>query len=250
MRPSFQLGFETPTPIQAEAIPLLMEGHDLIGLAQTGTGKTAAFGLPMIEKMLAEGKRPDPRNIRALDSRPDPRTGEPDRRQPEGLRQQDPAQDRPRRRRRVDQQAVRAACARRRHPRRHARPPARPRRPPRRRPDRRPATSCSTKPTRCSTSASSTTCARSPSWFRRTARRMLFSATMPKAIADLAAEYLSNPASGRSHASGQGCRQGRAVRPLRRRREPEDRNPQEDAHREPGWPRHGLLCAPSTAPRS
>ena len=60
------LGFDTPTPIQAEAIPLVMEGHDLIGLAQTGTGKTAAFGLPMIEKMLKDDKRPDPRNIRAL----------------------------------------------------------------------------------------------------------------------------------------------------------------------------------------
>ncbi|MFP5076823.1 DEAD/DEAH box helicase [Rhizobium sp. YIM 134829] len=59
-------GFTVPTPIQAEAIPLVMEGHDLIGLAQTGTGKTAAFGLPMIERMLADGKRADPRNIRAL----------------------------------------------------------------------------------------------------------------------------------------------------------------------------------------
>ena len=60
------MGFETPTPIQAGAIPLVMEGHDLIGLAQTGTGKTAAFGLPMIEKLMVDGKRPDPRNIRAL----------------------------------------------------------------------------------------------------------------------------------------------------------------------------------------
>ena len=59
-------GFEKPTPIQAQAIPQVLKGNDLIGLAQTGTGKTAAFGLPMIEKLVAEGKRPDPRNIRAL----------------------------------------------------------------------------------------------------------------------------------------------------------------------------------------
>ncbi len=45
------LGFETPTPIQALAIPVLLTGCDFIGLAQTGTGKTAAFGLPLIEKM-------------------------------------------------------------------------------------------------------------------------------------------------------------------------------------------------------
>ena len=45
------LGFETATPIQILAIPLLLTGCDLIGLAQTGTGKTAAFGLPLIEKM-------------------------------------------------------------------------------------------------------------------------------------------------------------------------------------------------------
>ncbi|MCD2184231.1 DEAD/DEAH box helicase [Rhizobium sp. TRM96647] len=60
------LGFDKPTPIQEKAIPLVLAGNDLIGLAQTGTGKTAAFGLPMIERLLAEGRRPDPRNIRAL----------------------------------------------------------------------------------------------------------------------------------------------------------------------------------------
>ncbi|MGQ3210944.1 MAG: DEAD/DEAH box helicase [Shinella sp.] len=60
------LGFENATPIQEKAIPLVMEGSDLIGLAQTGTGKTAAFGLPMIEKLLLDARRPDPRNIRAL----------------------------------------------------------------------------------------------------------------------------------------------------------------------------------------
>jgi len=46
-----ELGFETPTPIQAKAIPALLSGGDLIGQAQTGTGKTAAFALPMIERI-------------------------------------------------------------------------------------------------------------------------------------------------------------------------------------------------------
>ena len=45
-----QMGFETPTPIQEQAIPILLQGDtDLVGLAQTGTGKTAAFGLPLVE---------------------------------------------------------------------------------------------------------------------------------------------------------------------------------------------------------
>ncbi len=46
-----EMGFETPTPIQAGAIPPLMKGHDLIGQAQTGTGKTAAFGIPLIQRI-------------------------------------------------------------------------------------------------------------------------------------------------------------------------------------------------------
>ncbi|WP_338812547.1 DEAD/DEAH box helicase [Bernardetia sp. Wsw4-3y2] len=46
------MGFESPSPIQAEAIPHLLEGRDVIGQAQTGTGKTAAFGIPLIERII------------------------------------------------------------------------------------------------------------------------------------------------------------------------------------------------------
>ena len=57
---------QTPTPIQAQAIPPIMAGRDLMGLAQTGTGKTAAFGLPLLHRLLDIGHPPGPRNIRAL----------------------------------------------------------------------------------------------------------------------------------------------------------------------------------------
>ena len=60
------MGLTKPTPIQAQGIPPCMEGRDILGLAQTGTGKTAAFGLPMITQILAYGKRPAPKTVRAL----------------------------------------------------------------------------------------------------------------------------------------------------------------------------------------
>ena len=59
-------GYETPTPIQEKAIPRLLEGCDLMGLAQTGTGKTAAFGLPLIDMLLANSGKPQPRTVKAL----------------------------------------------------------------------------------------------------------------------------------------------------------------------------------------
>jgi ATP-dependent RNA helicase DeaD len=59
------LGYEEPTPIQREAIPLLREGHDLIGLAGTGTGKTAAFTLPMIDRLAVHPAR-KPEGARGL----------------------------------------------------------------------------------------------------------------------------------------------------------------------------------------
>ena len=54
-------GYEEATPIQAETIPLVMQGLDVIGQAQTGTGKTAAFGLPILDKIDTENP-----NVQAL----------------------------------------------------------------------------------------------------------------------------------------------------------------------------------------
>ena len=50
------MNFTTPTPIQAQAIPLAMEGRDVLGTAMTGSGKTAAFCIPMIARMLANSR--------------------------------------------------------------------------------------------------------------------------------------------------------------------------------------------------
>src|SRR6478672_2241761 len=59
------LGYEEPTPIQREAIPHLLAGRDLIGQAGTGTGKTAAFALPLIERLLdgSSSSRRAPRGL-------------------------------------------------------------------------------------------------------------------------------------------------------------------------------------------
>ncbi len=53
-----ELGYEEPTSIQAEAIPALVRGADLIGQAATGTGKTAAFALPMLQRITLGRPRP------------------------------------------------------------------------------------------------------------------------------------------------------------------------------------------------
>ena len=57
LRAVTEMGFEEASPIQAKAIPAQMEGLDIIGQAQTGTGKTAAFGIPLLQKIDPENKK-------------------------------------------------------------------------------------------------------------------------------------------------------------------------------------------------
>jgi ATP-dependent RNA helicase RhlE len=59
-------GITTPTPIQAQAIPALLEGRDMLGIAQTGTGKTAAFGLPLLQHLSRRADGLQPKSARSL----------------------------------------------------------------------------------------------------------------------------------------------------------------------------------------
>src|SRR5262245_4158921 len=58
--------YHTPTPIQAQTIPLALSGRDVVGIAQTGTGKTAAFALPILNRLLANRIRLQPKTCRVL----------------------------------------------------------------------------------------------------------------------------------------------------------------------------------------
>ncbi len=59
-------GYDTPTPIQLQAVPYVLQGRDLLGCAQTGTGKTAAFALPILHRFMQQPSKASPRPIRAL----------------------------------------------------------------------------------------------------------------------------------------------------------------------------------------
>jgi len=61
-----QLDYTTPTPVQAKAIPAVLAGRDLMAAAQTGTGKTAGFALPVLQRLALEGEKVASNSIRAL----------------------------------------------------------------------------------------------------------------------------------------------------------------------------------------
>jgi len=60
------LGITEPTPIQERAIPFALDGSDVMGLAQTGTGKTMAFGLPLLSQLMEDHGKPAPKSVRSL----------------------------------------------------------------------------------------------------------------------------------------------------------------------------------------
>ncbi len=154
--------YDTPTPIQAQAIPSVLEGRDLLGVAQTGTGKTAAFALPILQRLAAD-QRPTPRKgCRCLVLSPTRELASQIARELPHLWPL-PQADLDRRVRRRVASASRSATLRqrRRRPRRHARPAARPRSTSALSCCRTSRSSSSTRPTRCSTWASSTTSASS-----------------------------------------------------------------------------------------
>ncbi len=66
LRALAEQGYNNPTPVQAQAIPLILDGHDLLAGSQTGTGKTAAFSLPLLHRLATGNGRRQPRQVRAL----------------------------------------------------------------------------------------------------------------------------------------------------------------------------------------
>ena len=127
LRAVAEKNYTIPTPIQEKAIPIVLEGKDLIGCAQTGTGKTAAFALPILHRLQGTpwrgtGRRP----IRVLVLTPTRELASQIAESFGSVRQAHGPQARHRLRRRQPGAAVAGSPAGDRHPRRHARTPPRP----------------------------------------------------------------------------------------------------------------------------
>ena len=206
LRAVTEAGYTTPTPIQAQAIPVVLAGRDVMGGAQTGTGKTAGFAPADPAQAAAAGQHQPvaraPSGARA-DPHADARARDPGRGSDQGPTASTRACARPCVFGGVDiKQQLPIVRARRRDPRRHAGPPARPHRAEERQPRRRSRSSCSTKPTACSTWASSRTSSGSWRCCRSTAKRqnLLFSATFSDEIKKLADQLLNAPRADRGRA--------------------------------------------------
>ena len=66
LRTLADLDYQTPTPVQSQAIPAVLKGRDLMAAAQTGTGKTAGFALPVLQRLTLEGPQVTSNSVRAL----------------------------------------------------------------------------------------------------------------------------------------------------------------------------------------
>ena len=181
-------GYTVPTPIQTQAIPAVLAGGDLLAGAQTGTGKTAGFVLPMLQRLSTQSapatRRARKKPIRALILTP---TRELAAQVEESVRVYGKYL-------RITSMVIFGGVGigpqiaqlqpRRRHPRRHARPPARPPGPGQRSTSRRSRSSCSTRPTACSTWASSATSSAILALLPKQRQNLLFSATFSDEIKD------------------------------------------------------------------
>ena len=185
-----ELGFTRPTPIQERRSRRRSQGRDVLACAMTGSGKTAAFLLPILQRLIGQAARHDARPGAHADARargPDPRGSERAGRPHAGHRRR-------RLRRRRDGPAGARLPQRRGRHRRHARTAARPLHAALRQAGRRSSTWCWTRRTACWTWASCPDIRRVLRHLPAKRQTLFFSATMPAPIVALTREMLQNPA--------------------------------------------------------
>ena len=236
-------GIETPFAVQSMVIPDVLAGRDVLVKSPTGSGKTLAFGVPLADRVDARRRlRRPPSSSRRRASSPAQIVDE-----LAGVMRARAAHDRRRLRRRRHPRPGQARAARRRA-RRHARPPARPDRAPRRLARRRSRCSCSTRPTGCSTWASSPSSTGSSRMTPRDRQTLLFSATLEGEVGRIArartrATRVATSTRRRPRARPTSSTASCASRTRRRSRRSCDR-----ARRARAAAARSSSCAPSAAP--